>query len=360
MANNFYAISSLNPINEEFYTLPENQPTKINLPQNDFLFKAPALINPLLPSNHNLLPSNHNLKRSRASLPLPDFSPVPLPDLASAEEPNKKQKIEWRTPPTPRKPKKLSPIAQEFLSCHRLLQSGRLKYENHEYKVKAIDGARGEFKQAYEVIDTQNIYKNFSNDQLIVKAFHDLRINKSPARLGEFKKTSLKQYEILTELGLAVAKWLNKETAIKDQFDIFERIPHAVNLKPWASKKNIHKKFEELEESDQKILKQFKIFLNTSVEKMFEIDLLPQNFRLNDKGILHLIDLTDEKVEIVNLNDLAVEILQKLELWSKGNSSIYDYLSQDFKTINKKFDNALEVCKKDKETTEERFRQAGF
>jgi hypothetical protein len=250
-----------------------------------------------------------------------------------------------RCPETPGKPKIIKGKAKEIYDRFTELKEGKLKYNGKEYAVKIMEGAIGEYKQAFQVIDTQNIFDHIQNEDIIVKTYHPLCVWKSSTKLEKFMKCAINHYELLNKLQLNVAEILNIETAMEDNFFLVKKIPYSVNLSSWGpNAENKYKQFEELEKIDKVILEQAKHFFNVSIQNQTEIDLLPDNLRYDGEEKLHLIDLPDDKVVIHQLDDLAVEIHQKIKQWANGNSSIFDYLTQDFESINPKFSKNFKIC----------------
>lgn len=273
---------------------------------------------------------------SVSSLPMPDFTDVQ--PVLSRRGP----------PPTPMKPNHRQPAfdqqAQLFVSILEKLNIARLPFRGQEYSVSKIEGAKGDFMQAFMIDeDPRSLFPNVEvGVQLLVKTYLSSVIQKNSGfKLESYMSNSLNQYDQAIQWGLRVARILNYSSnepsqTIQDRVLIVEYIPHAFEelSLSWFG----DMKLEDIKPKNFELLQQAKIMFNKYVESGISFDLLPRNLRYDDKGLLYLIDFreTSGTSAIAFIPNLT----QALAICSRRNPHVFKFLTSDFRSLN------LEIAQK--------------
>jgi hypothetical protein len=118
------------------------------------------------------------------------------------------------------------------------------------------------------------------SDNDLLKAFHGEKTGFSEPKLRKYLEHSLENYEKIVNLRLSVAEILNKETALASCFVIQKRIPHELDIR------------------NPQQMAQVQRFFTASKQNNVPMDLQPQNLRVDDNGLVHLIDFLEEDEEL--------------------------------------------------------------
>ena len=333
-----------------------------NIPLNDFsLFDIDHEISPLTPPNtcFNKPPqsprkhTNSNIQKTEYKLNeigkshiynetnfktqneenkevIINNNPMPLPDFSFINE-NITFTNTLTTPETPCKIVQLTPVQKKY---NRINKKRSIKYNGKNFQLKIINDAKGHYKQAFEIVSKNSIINNIENSNLLIKGFLEIRIRKScDTKLEGFVKNSIAQYKKVKEAGLLVANIYNIDTILKDKYFIVKKIPKKIELSfP------IERQFENLDKQTEDIILSVKKFFNFVVEKKVSLDLLPQNFHLNEENEPILIDLR----EVEDESDLIVLLVKDLLNWSGKNLTILKKLTEDFVSLDCALANEIE------------------
>jgi len=304
--------------------------------------KSPAT-SPEKPQTH--VHFNQGQKRNYKEISHTTASSMPKVDILvfvpSGSPPAKtsSNRSAYVSPPTPRRQKTLSTFAVPFKNISSLLKLGRMSYNNKQHTVHELEGAKGDYLQVYEVTSKEPLIPGIGNDKILIKAFHEERIQESGPALNKYMTNTLKQYHTLTQHNVPIAKIHNVTAAnpnqpLDDRFYIVEKIPHAIDTSLWDQ----NQEYKDLPQKIQAQLDQAKKLFNSMIKLNIEMDLIPSNIRYNDDNQLFLIDFMEEPEEVRKDGlHLLPCLIQALKQWANGNKNILNYLISDFFSINPTF-----------------------
>jgi hypothetical protein len=146
---------------------------------------------------------------------------------------------------------------------------------------------KGEFNSRKVVFFAEGSYCNvysIEGSDLLLKAFHGAKSGFNQSRLRNYLSHSAQNYAKIQALGLPVAEITNIGTMVEKGHIIQKKIPHALDM------------------NNQNHMAQVQAFFTASSQNNVPMDLQSQNFRVDEKGIVYLIDFLEETV-----NDTAEE-----------------------------------------------------
>lgn len=229
-------------------------------------------------------------------------------------------------PPAPSKAGRKRPQDYETtVSSPIVRDTSKLQYVNSRgervnFTTAPMPGARGDYCQAYRVAKSDGeLVPGVSNDQLLIKSYHEQGKNHAGRELHAFINNSLSQYDQLKAIGFPVAEIYNRATVTTDNFFIVEYIPEA--FPEIANVKDIDFMDEEL----KSCLDQLKTMFKMAQDHNIALDLRKINVRIKEGKVI-LIDLMEDPSDkwymIVkkNLNSFA-DCRQK-----EPNPVIFNYL----------------------------------
>lgn len=362
-------INLFNKSNIEISYLSEDSKKRINKPKSSF--------DEIEQPNHSKIQKITEEHRINCLSPVPTCPPTPkkarrTTNLIPAQNPMRLNfgNQFFIIDRTPTRGFSLNKDADLFEDLHRSLSNGEFKFSGQTYKVCAKKDARGAYMQAYEVTDEKELIKGYSNDQILIKAFHKSRIDSSPAELKKFMQSALNQYDFFKKENINVAKIHNYSTAKQDLCYVVEKIDREINWKNFefdASYLDENKSHNDEEKYlAHQILKQLKNIFDFVVKNEKQIDIHPANVRyklvelhnqLNENIDINQMDpslssiekkrypkiyLTDF-LEELDKEDVVVDFIGSLKSWvifnETLNEEIFDYLTKDYNQLNGDFAN---------------------
>lgn len=265
---------------------------------------------------------SHNINR-----PCPDFSCLsqstnsrPAPPLAPRKSSSRSRiarEIDFTPPPPPNQP--IVEVCQQFANNI-----------HPQFKVKAVEGAKGDFVQLYSIIG--QLYSVKTRTELVIKAFHDTRIEESRPMLNKYIGTALKQYQDLIKLNVRIAEIFNQPA--KDGYYLMEYVPHPFVLKLKCPSENLeldlnywrkNGKLSDLDPLSLQQLEQVRQTMNIAVQNNIPMDLKPDNWRVRENGDACLVDLMEEDDAV-----LLPCLNQALRRWCNGNIDLFYFFIKDF------------------------------
>lgn len=190
----------------------------------------------------------------------------------------------------------------------------KIVFQNAQMNVIIIQGQYVSLTLLSDKGTYMNVYTAEGLNKRVIKVFNSLRSASSPIFLKKCMRTALNFYRETQKLGLPVATIHNAETALEDCYYNQERIAHEVDvLNP--------SHFEQ-------VRRFFLIFLQN---KHILFDLLPDNLRVTEEGVVTLIDFVEEDDDPWDV--FCKHALQKwCELYVKktkaGSLETLDFLNQ--------------------------------
>jgi hypothetical protein len=325
---------------------------------------------------------------SCASLPMPDSSSLPRSSSQSLPKPNSEKKAIVTTgkrvpPQTPRKPPSsltrwipgfVSPALaayNKYLSIIRGLDNGRLTYQGHDYQVEAIAGAKGQYKKAFIVCPGQpELIPGRSNEEILIKAFHEECVTKDFAQIDQLTRQSIKQFRECLQHGIPVASILNIDPStdclIGDVF-IVPNIPYAVDPQQWAIQSDGTDPLKERKPADFLEIVSVKPIFNTAIAKLVNLDAKPDNFRFYYKQTRDVVvsdfrevveeggESDDDDVDPLVLIETVCNLFKGVAEWANNRLEVWNFLTSDFTRLNQHKDIVflVEQGRKEHEEVEE-------
>jgi hypothetical protein len=141
---------------------------------------------------------------------------------------------------------------------------------------------KGEFNSMKVVFFAEgsycNVYSIEGADHLLLKAFHGVKSGFNESRLRNYLIHSAKNYAAIQALGLPVAEITNIGTMVEKGHIIQRKIPHALDMDNPAQMAKVQ------------------AFFTASSQNNVPMDLQAQNFRVDEKGTVYLIDFLEETI----------------------------------------------------------------
>ncbi len=208
-----------------------------------------------------------------------------------------------------------------YLAIKNQLESGTLNYNQTSCSLRWI-GA-GEYSDCYRITAPDHMMG------YVVKAFHQIRINRNPLGLKAMAEHSINQFRKLKALQVGVADIINVDTAMRDCFTIVEFVPIEIKPETWSGLS-----FAELDADQKNLLEKVKQMFEIAVTHNLSLDLLPSNLRQRETGEVVITDFCEEPFDE---DAFDVEISTRLKKWSSHRSVqrfLMQNLTDSFKAIH--------------------------
>lgn len=218
-----------------------------------------------------------------------------------------------------------SVFAQKAL---KIMEEGCIKKaDGTEVKIIPIPGASGQHSQVYSLAGAPNFLDETDNSRLVVKIFkEDMILSSTSHTIDSYVRTSLRQYEELSDAKLPIVKIYNHKTAKDDGFLLVERV-RPLKM-PWE----IDTTREKLDDEHKELLEQIKFFFDFASKSLSTIplDLNADNFGLNREGRVVLLDFMEheEDLDDPSIPGAAFSLIRNscIEKISKGNPTVRGFL----------------------------------
>lgn len=202
----------------------------------------------------------------------------------------------------------------------RVLASREFTFCGNDRLVKFSIGkwvGRGDFSEVYKVASAQTIVPKYTNDQLLLKRYHQASIERDEAALEKCIGRSLEQYNYLEENDpdFSVAKIFNAASAPSDLYFLVEMVPDEFLIN-WTK----DTKYKDLAEEDKNRLTQVKKMYQFSFDHGICLDVKRDNIRIHKNGEPVLCDFLEIK------RKLKYVIENNIDSFACGNEEIREYL----------------------------------
>ena len=213
----------------------------------------------------------------KLEMPLPN---LPLPSFPTEEAQTTKTQT---PPPTPSKKQRTGNPVSVFKKQHEALTNNTFKYD-----VTYL--AKGSYSNVYTLETTPvQVIPGVDNSTLVLKAFHGEKSGFGERSLRGYLHNEIENYRAVIAAGLPVAQIYNVDTAKQDGYIIQQKISGKIDLM-----------------NGQQML-QVRRFFEISVGQGLIMDLMPQNFAL-ENGQVVLFDFVEDPEDGIDIfNKKAIE-----------------------------------------------------
>ncbi len=221
-------------------------------------------------------------KPFQAMVPKPDFSAFGLGSSSPKKAP----------PPAPSK-KSRSALVSRFREQYTNL--GNNEFKMHGQPIQVTYLAEGTYSSVYTLEkNTTPIILGVDNSTLVLKAFHGKNAKFHDLSMAHTLQNAIDNYNAIVALELPVARIYNASTAVQDGYILQQKVS------------------EKIDPLNPDHVKQVRTFFEASVRQRVVMDLLPQNFAV-ENGMVVLIDFVEEPEDGIDIfNKKACELWIKL------------------------------------------------